>query len=162
MRLIIKQKVVSVAGKYFIKDREDRDVYVVKGSYTFPKKYRVFDMQDREIVKIKKKFFRIFFATFDFFVNGSRVCRAKRKFSIKPKYEIKGATGEYTISGNFFEWDYSIKKGEQVVASVFKKLTLYRDSYILDIEEGFEKELPVILGITIMFDHVHHRSHLFS
>lgn len=154
MRLIVKQKIVSLAGKYFIKDRDDNDVYVVKGSYFFPKKYWITDMQEKEIIKIKKKMFRLF-ATFDFYQGEEVICRAKRKFSIKPKYEISGKAGEYTISGSIFEWDYTIMKAGTPVATIFKKITLYRDSYIVDIDD--ENEIPVILGIAIMFDHVHHR-----
>lgn len=154
MRLVVKEKIISIGGKYYIKDRDEKDVYIVRGSIMFPKKFYVQDMREKEIIKIKKKMFRIF-ATWDFYINDKVVCRAKRKFSLKPKYEITGELGSYTISGSILQWDYTINKGETPIATVFKKITLYRDSYLVDIDD--ESETPVILGISIMFDYVHHR-----
>jgi Uncharacterized conserved protein len=153
MRLVIKEKIISITGKYFIKDREGNDVFEVKGNFGIMKKFKIFDMQQNLIIQIKRKL--RFMATFDFVVGDEVVCTAKRKFSLRPKYNIVGSAGEYTVSGNIFEWDYDIKKSGAVIATIMKKITLYRDSYVLDIDD--ESELPIVLGIAIMFDHIHHR-----
>lgn len=156
MRLIVKEKIISLTGKYFIKDTNDSDVYEVKGSFSMPKKFRITDMQGKELIMIKKKFFRPnLFAKFTFFEGEKEILTAKRKFSFKPKWEMEGEAGTYTITGNIFEWDFTLLKDGQAVATVMKKITLYRDSYCVDYED--ENELPVILGVTVMFDYVHHR-----
>ena len=59
MEFIVNQKLVSLTGKYFIKDKSGNDVFVVKGSFSLPRKFRVFDMQGKEIVCVKKRMFRL-------------------------------------------------------------------------------------------------------
>lgn len=153
MRFVVKEKLISISGKYYIKDENDKDVYVVKGSFSIPKKYRVFDMSGKEIIKVKKRLFRIF-ATVDFIQNDNIICTAKRKFSLRPKYEFTGK-GDYSIDGTVFAYNYRIKKGNEIAATVFKEITFVRDAYIIDV--AAEEDVPIVLGIAVMFDHIHHR-----
>ncbi len=80
MRFVINQKLLSIAGKYFIKDELGNDAFVVKGNFSLPRKYRVYDMQNNEIVRIKKRMFRLL-PRFDYYKGDTMVCYAKRKFS---------------------------------------------------------------------------------
>lgn len=152
MRFVIKQKIVSIAGKYFIKDESGNDVFLVKGNLALPRKYRVYDMQKNEVVRIKKRMFRLL-ARFDFYKGDTKVCYAKRKFSLKPKYEFHGL--DVRIEGSFFAYNYKVIRDGQEIASVFKNVTFVRDSYVVDVYD--EKNIPLVLAIAVMFDHVHHR-----
>lgn len=38
MRFVINQKLLSIAGKYFIKDELGNDAFVVKGNFSLPQK----------------------------------------------------------------------------------------------------------------------------
>lgn len=156
MRLIVKEKIISLTGKYFIKDTNDNEVYEVKGSFSMPKKFYIRDMDGKEVITIKKRFFRPnIFAKVVFYQNGKDILTAKRKFSIKPKWEMEGSAGKYSVTGSIFEWDYNIIKDSKPIANVLKKITLYRDSYCVDIDD--ENELPIVLGVTVLFDYIHHR-----
>lgn len=152
MRFVINQKILSIAGKYFIKDEQGNNVFVVKGNFALPRKYRVYDMQDREIVRIKKRMFRLL-PRFDFYKGDTMVCFAKRQFTFKPKYEFHGINVQ--ISGSFFAYNYKVIRDGQEIASVFKTVTFVRDSYVVDVYD--EKNIPLVLAIAVMFDHVHHR-----
>ena len=74
MEFIVNQKLVSLTGKYFIKDKSGNDVFVVKGSFSLPRKFRVFDMQGKEIVCVKKRMFRLL-ERFDFYEGKAKVFR---------------------------------------------------------------------------------------
>ena len=91
MRFVINQKLLSIAGKYFIKDELGNDAFVVKGNFSFPRKYRVYDMQNNEIVRIKKRMFRLL-PRFDYYKGDTMVCYAKRKFSFKPNMSFSAST----------------------------------------------------------------------
>ena len=80
MRFVINQKLLSIAGKYFIKDELGNDAFVVKGNFSLPRKYRVYDMQNNEIVRIKKRMFRLL-PRFDYYKGDTMVCYAKRSMS---------------------------------------------------------------------------------
>ena len=105
MRFVINQKLLSIAGKYFIKDELGNDAFVVKGNFSLPRKYRVYDMQNNEIVRIKKRMFRLL-PRFDYYKGDTMVCYAKRKFSFKPKYEFFGI--DVQIEGSFFAFNYKV------------------------------------------------------
>lgn len=141
MRFVINQKLLSIAGKYFIKDELGNDAFVVKGNFSLPRKYRVYDMQNNEIVRIKKRMFRLL-PRFDYYKGDTMVCYAKRKFSFKPKYE-------------FFAFNYKVVRDGVVIASVYKAVTFMRDSYVVDVFDA--ANIPLVLAIAVMFDHVHHR-----
>ncbi len=152
MRFVINQKLLSIAGKYFIKDELGNDAFVVKGNFSLPRKYRVYDMQDNEIVRIKKRMFRLL-PRFDYYKGDTMVCYAKRKFSFKPKYEFFGI--DVQIEGSFFAFNYKVVRDGVVIASVYKAVTFMRDSYVVDIFDA--ANIPLALAIAVMFDHVHHR-----
>ncbi|MEG2456223.1 MAG: LURP-one-related family protein, partial [Clostridia bacterium] len=117
MRLVVKEKFLSISGKYYIKDREGNDVFLVKGAFSIPKKYRIYDMAGREIVMIKNTLFvPKLIAHIKFYENNKLILIAKRKFSIKAKYDINGSAGKYSINGNIFDHDFEIKQGETVIA----------------------------------------------
>lgn len=71
MEFVVKQKLVSLTGKYFINDKEGNDVFLVKGSFSLPRKFRVYDMQGKEIVCVKKRMFRLL-KRFDFYEGGEK------------------------------------------------------------------------------------------
>lgn len=164
MRLIIKEKIISLSGKYYIKDREGNDKFLVKGNFALPRKFRIYDAAtEKEIIMIKKRMFRFnIFASFRFYVDNREILVAKRKFSIKAKYVIEGEAGNYSINGNILDHDFEIKKDGISIASIFKKVTLYRDSYMIDLEDEFDDQLPQVLGISIMLDHIHHRRNNYN
>ena len=47
MRFVINQKLMSIAGKYFIKDELGNDAFVVKGNFSLPKIPRVRHAEQR-------------------------------------------------------------------------------------------------------------------
>lgn len=91
MRFVINQKLLSIAGKYFIKDELGNDAFVVKGNFSLPRKYRVYDMQNNEIVRIKKRMFRLL-PRFDYYKGDAMVCYAKRKVPLSRNMSFSAST----------------------------------------------------------------------
>ena len=152
MEFIVNQKLVSLTGKYFIKDKSGNDVFVVKGSFSLPRKFRVFDMQGKEIVCVKKRMFRLL-ERFDFYEGKERICYAKQKFSVKPKYDFYGT--DLKIEGSLLAHNCYINRDGKTVARIYKSVTLIRDSYIVSVED--EENVPFVIAVAVMLDHVHHR-----
>lgn len=109
-------------------------------------------MQNNEIVRIKKRMFRLL-PRFDYYKGDTMVCYAKRKFSFKPKYEFFGI--DVQIEGSFFAFNYKVVRDGVVIASVYKAVMFMRDSYVVDVFDA--ANIPLVLAIAVMFDHVHHR-----
>lgn len=151
MRFVINQKLLSIAGKYFIKDELGNDAFVVKGNFSLPRKYRVYDMQNNEIVRIK---------------NVCSVCfRASITIREIRWFAMQNANSLLSRSMSFrnrranrrlvFAFNYKVVRDGVVIASVYKAVTFMRDSYVVDIFDA--ANIPLVLAIAVMFDHVHHR-----
>ncbi len=159
MRLKVNEKIISLGGKYFVLDTRDNEVFIVDGNFGLPRKFEIIPAgTDQVAMTLKKKMLRpSMFAKFDFIANDKVVLTAKRKFSIKSKWEMIGELGEYRIDGNIFDYDFTISKNGQDIASIYKKFTLYRDGYILDIDDQFDSEHLQVILMSVMLDHTHHR-----
>lgn len=57
-QLYIKQKVLSLSGKFTVKDQQEKDVYYVEGSFMqVPKTYSIMNTAREEVALITKKVF---------------------------------------------------------------------------------------------------------
>jgi len=55
-QLYIKQKVLSLSGKFSVKDAEENEVYLVEGSFMkIPKTFSIMDVALQEVAMITKK-----------------------------------------------------------------------------------------------------------
>lgn len=71
--LYIKQKVLSLSGKFTVKNQQENDVYFVEGSFMqIPKTFSIMNTSRDEVALITKKMFS-FLPKFFVEVNGREV-----------------------------------------------------------------------------------------
>lgn len=155
MRFIIRQKVFSFGDNFTIKDENQNDRYMVKGKvFSFGDKLRIYDMLGNELVYIEQKLFK-FLPEYNIFLNGIHAAKVKKEFKLfSHKFNIESAMGQYTVDGNFFGFDFTIRKNGNVVGVVSKKFFSWSDTYGVDIAEG-ENEV-FMLALVIVIDQVVH------
>lgn len=60
-QLYIKQRVMSLSGKFSVTDAEGNDVYFVEGSFLqIPKRFSIMDVTRQEVAMITKKPFSFY------------------------------------------------------------------------------------------------------
>ena len=148
MKLIFKQRLLSVSDSYDIYDEFGNTEYIVKGEIGLSHRFRIYNNRNIELAYIKQSLFKIF-PEFKMYINGNYVGCVKKRFSLlKPIFTVK-CKGLY-IEGDIFELNYKIKDNcNHVIASINKKLFSFSDKYVLNVKnrEDVLHALVIVLSI---------------
>ena len=147
MKLIVKQKFLSWFDSYNVYDEWNNIVFKIKGTMSWGHKFIIYDANDNEIGCVREKIFKLLPA-FEVFNNERKLGVIKKKFSLfTPKYYFD--LGDYNIEGNYWDYDYNVMRGDQIVATIRQKLISFTDTYVIETNE--EDALNVML-IAIAID----------
>ena len=128
MKLYLKQKIFSWRTRFTITDEFDEVHYHVQGEIiSIGRNLHIMDHNMVEVAEVREKLISII-DRYRIIIQGNDFGVVKHKISfLKPKYEFTGLGWE--IKGSVLQRDYTIKKGEQLIASMHKKLMSWGDSY---------------------------------
>lgn len=148
-QLYIKQKVLSLSGKFTIKDDQENDVYYVEGSFMkVPKTFTLMNANRNEVALITKKVFT-FLPKFHVDVNGREIVTIKKEFSFfKARYTIDAAGIE--VQGNWWDMNFQILKNGEVIGQVNKEWFTWGDSYKVQVLD--EEMEAIIIAIVVAID----------
>ena len=81
---------------------------------------------------------------------NEKIGEIQKEFTFfKPKFHI--TFGNYTVEGNFIEWNYEVKKDEKIIATISKEIFHLTDTYIINVEEN---EALIVLMIVLAIDSI--------
>ena len=148
-QLYIKQRVFSLSGKFTVKDKEQKDVYYVEGSFMqIPKTFTILDTARAEVALITKKTFS-FLPKFFVEVGGQERLTIQKKFSFfKARYTIDGTGIE--IRGNWWDMDFQVLQHGEVIGQVNKEWFSWGDSYKVEILD--EEMEAVVIALVVAID----------
>ena len=148
MKLILKEKILSILDSFNVYDENDNIYFKVKGKVALTHKQAIFDAKGNEAGVVKEKIIDIL-PNFLLYKDGKKVGTCRKRISvIRPKFEID--FNGWDIKGNWPEWDYSIvDKNGKTVATISKKLLRLTDTYVIDVkdEDDALDALMVVLAI---------------
>lgn len=148
MKLILKEKILSILDSFNVYDEHDDIYFKVKGKVALTHKQAIYDAKGHEVGVVKEKIIDIL-PNFLLYKDGKKVGTCRKKISvIRPKFEID--FNGWDIKGNWLEWDYSIvDKSGKTVAVISKKLLRLTDTYVIDVkdEDDALDALMVVLAI---------------
>lgn len=151
MEIILKRKIFSLTKKYSIKDFIGRDLLrVEKKILSISNKHTLMDLTENPICEIKKKIFSIFPRYRVVFNNGEILEIYKNRNIIKRKFFIISSSGEYSVEGDVMENNFEIKRGQDVLAKVDKKVVKMFRAY--DVQVRDVKSVPVVISAIIAMD----------
>ena len=149
MKLIFKQRFLSWFDSYDIFDEFNNVVYKVKGQLSWGHLFKIYNSNNEEIGHLKQKVFT-FLPKYEIYVKGNKLGEIHRDFSpFIPKFTI--TFGNYTVKGNFFEWDYDVYKDNIKIASISKEFFHLTDTYIINVNEN---ESLISLMIVLAIDSI--------
>ena len=150
MQLFIKNKFISLRGSSKVLDAQDNPAYNVQGKFwTITRKKFVQDLNGNTLYVVRNKFWHIFLkSAFVYDANGEKVAQIKRKIALKSKFSVRGYKDELRIDGTFIGWTFQIYKNEKLLGTI-KRLLDFRDSFVLDIEDGEDAAFFVALVIAM-------------
>ena len=151
MKLYIKQKVFSWRSRFTVTDEAGSIRYSAAGELlTFGRKLHVTDSAGRERLFVKEKIWS-FLGRYELWIDGACAATIRREFTLfRPRYTFEGTN--LTITGNFWEHDYTFFMDGTPVGSVRKAWFTWGDSYELTVNDP-QLEL-LLLGAVLVIDSI--------
>lgn len=148
MKLLFKQKFFSWLDSYDIFDESGDIVYTVKGQLSWGHCFKIFDKHGEELGTVKQRILT-WLPKFEIYFKDSYIgCISRELTFFKPKYNIdyKG----WSVEGNFFEWDYTIRDNAgNPIAVVTKEFFKWTDTYSIDVANPNDALTALMLVLAI-------------
>ncbi|MCF7927078.1 MAG: LURP-one-related family protein [Candidatus Izimaplasma sp.] len=155
MKFYIKQKVFSLKDKFNILDKDGKEIYQVEGKmFSLSNELFLKNLNGSLIFKAKKKIFS-FLPNYTIVDPHNQIlATVKKKFSLRPKFNIEIGNDHLDLEGSLFQHNFTLKRGQQEIAQVKKKVISFGDSYEIDILREDHTELYLFL--VILLDQILH------
>ncbi|GKX31209.1 hypothetical protein SH1V18_36890 [Vallitalea longa] len=155
MRFQVREKIFSFGDDFTIKDEMGNDFFIIRGKvFSLGDKLQLFNMSGEELFYIEQKLLRML-PEYTIFKNGNPVALVKKKVAFfGSKFIIESEYGYYEIEGKPFNYNFSIMKNNNVVATVSKEFFSFSDTYGVDISDN--EDYGFIIALVIVIDQIIH------
>lgn len=149
MKIYLKQKVFAIGDKYDFTDADQRLMFQAKRPAMSLTKLYLTDPDGRERYQIHKKLFS-FMPRYTVLAGGTPVLTLKKRFSLRPKYDVTDAQGNACqLEGDFGAYQFQLSYAGKTFGSVRKKMFSFGDAYELDVAEGYDPALFCAIAVII-------------
>ena len=150
MKYYIKQAVFTIGDEFSIYDAAGNVIFTALSElFTIGKKLRLFHPNGQQAAYIERELLT-FLPRFFVAAEHSAEQTVEKQFSLTPYYTVEPAG--WTVEGDFFAHDYTIRCGEQTVAEISKEYLTWGDTYEIDVCGTDENEL--VLAVVLVIDAV--------
>ncbi len=157
MRYVMRQKLLSLADNFTIKNEQEQDVFLVKGRvFSFGDKLSFQDLAGNELVFIDQRLLN-WSPTYELWKGEELLAVVKRElFSfIHHRFTVDvPGPNDLEAEGDFLDHEYTISRGGSVVATVSKRWFSWADTYGIEIADGVDDVL--VLATAVVVDMVCH------
>lgn len=148
MKLYLKQQIFSWGDQFWVYDANETALFYVEGEvFSWGKKLHLYDQRQIEVAYIEQKLFS-FLPKYCVYQNGVPFAEVVKEFTFfQHRYTVNGP--DWWVEGDFWDHDYQVTCGTQVVASVSKQWFTWGDTYEIDIADNVNPvaALAVVLVI---------------
>lgn len=150
MKYYMKSKFFKLKEDFWIKNEFKKECFLVD-SKLFTMGLQCEILKDNNIIYSVKQRVLSFLSNYEIFENGNTIAKVSQKLTfLKDKLKVDSKYGEIKIQGDVFRYNYSILKGDKIIARV-KKLAAFTDNYTVNID--FEDE-AFILSLAVIIDDI--------
>ena len=134
MKLLFKQRFFSWFDSYDIYNEQGETVFTVEGKLSWGHCLHILDASGKHIATLQQVVLT-FLPRFEMFIGEELIGTVTKEFSFfSPRFTLD--CRGWTVTGNFFEWDYSIVDRENhVAATISKELFQWTDTYRIDVSD---------------------------
>lgn len=154
MKFHIKERAWTIREEFIVRDQGGQPVFKVKGKFFhIGDNLRILDeASHEEVAHIKQKVLALT-PHYEIYQNGAHWASLHEKLLhlFGERFKIKLETGEtYHIEGNIWNWDFTVsnERGD-LLAQIGKRISLFEDSYAVDVAQGVDVPLMIALAISI-------------
>jgi uncharacterized protein YxjI len=157
MRYVMRQKLLSLADNFTIKNEQEQGVFLVKGKlFSFGDKLSFQDLAGNELVFIDQRLLN-WSPTYELWKQEELLAVVKRElFSfIHHRFTVDvPGPNDLEAEGDFLDHEYTITRGGSVVATVSKRWFSWTDTYGIEVADGQDDVL--LLATAVVVDMVCH------
>ena len=156
MRYMMKQAFWSWGDDFTIKDENQNDAFLVDGhAFSWGDKLSFQSMDGTELAFISQRLMS-FMPRYEIHRGGQKFAEVVKKFSwFKSKFTLDvPGPNDYTITGSFWDHEYTFERQGRTVAQVSKQYWSWSDTYGIDIVDG--EDDVAILATCVVIDLVCH------
>ncbi|MDY0139872.1 MAG: LURP-one-related family protein [Candidatus Izemoplasmatales bacterium] len=156
MKYYINQKVLSFRDTFSIMNANQHQVYEIKGRFFSLRNHlEMIDNRGVIVLTAQKRLFR-FLPTYHIYNSRDQeVALVKRKFSFRPKFDLRISYRNYQVDGSLFGHNFGIyDDNSDLVASISKKIISWGDTYEIIVND--EEKIEILLFVVIIIDQVVH------
>jgi uncharacterized protein YxjI len=148
MKLWFKQRFFSWFDSYDIYHEDGSIAFTVEGKLAWGHRLHILNPQGEHIATVQQRVLTLL-PKFEFYIADVLVGTLCKEFTLfRPVYDLDW--NGWHVSGDFFEWEYSIYNGGGAeVARISKELFHWTDTYTIDVarQEDALAALMVVLAI---------------
>jgi uncharacterized protein YxjI len=149
VRYVIKERFFRLGEDSDILDESGRPVFHVDGKvFTLRDRLEIQDMSGREVASVHRKLIALR-PTYQISIGGEDAAQVRKHFftPFRDSFTIDvPGPDDLEMNGSLFEHDFTIRRGDRVVATVSKAWLTLRDTYGVEIAEG-EDDLLILASV---------------
>lgn len=149
MRYIIKERFFRLGEDSDILDESGQPVFHVDGKvFTLRNLLIVQDLNGQEVARVHRKLLALR-PTYEITIGGQEVAEVRKHFftPFRDKFTIDvPGPDDLEMTGSLLDHDFTIRRGDRVVATVSKAWLTLRDTYGVEIAEG-EDDVLILASV---------------
>lgn len=153
----MKQKVFSIRDKYKVYDENQNVIFHCEGTFfSISQKMKFVETSTgSDLFLFRRKVLSFLPTYFVYDMEDKKIAKISRKFTfVKPKLEIDSDFGMFTVEGNYFQLNFTVTNDGKEVATVQKKWISWGDSYEIVIQD--ESNYKFLVAMIILIDRIFH------
>ena len=152
MRYVMKQKLFAFGDDFMIQDATGEDKYFVDGkAFSLGNQLSFKDLRGNELAYIKQKLLS-WGPTYEIHRNGAVAAVVKKKLFtlIHHRFTVDvPGPDDLEAEGDFFDHEYTFRRGGRNVATVSKRWFSWTDTYGVDVVEG-EDDILILASAVVV------------
>ena len=149
MRLMLKQRLFSWFDSYDICDENGESVFTVQGKLSWGHRLEISDANGRYLGRVQEEVFS-FLPRFRLYLGEEETPAGEIRKELtffRPRYTLD--CRDWTVEGNWLEWDYTVSDSSRTIMEVHKEVFRLTDTYVLDILDDTQALLCVMIVLAI-------------
>jgi uncharacterized protein YxjI len=149
---VIRERMFAIGEDSDITDESGRPVYHVDGkAFSLHDRLVIEDTDGHEVAQVHRKLAALR-PTYEISRNGEEVAEVRKKlftpFGDRFTIDIPGPD-DLEVTGDLLSHEFTVRRGEQVVATVSKRWLTTRDTYAVDVADG-EDDVLILASVLAM------------
>lgn len=160
MRYHLRERAWSLREDFLIRDDAGNAVFEVRGKFFhIGDDLVLFDRHNRqELVHIKQRVISLL-PHYDIYRGGQHWASVSEQFRLfGERFKVQGDNGMvFHVDGDIWQWNFGVSDDYgNLLGRVSRQLSIFRDSYALDIAAGVDAPFIIALAIVIEMVRDHH------